>query len=108
MISSNIGGYTKRSVTSAMVFAAYCAGNMAGPQFIYADEKPRYQSGAYAMMGGYIAKLVAHAILWVVMYLSNKSRDAKLGPADTKLAAAAGMEDKTELVKHNPNFRYVL
>lgn len=22
---------------------------MAGPQFIYADEKPRYQSGAYAM-----------------------------------------------------------
>jgi hypothetical protein len=54
------------------------------------------------MMGGYIAKLVAHAILWVVMYLSNKSRDAKLGPADTKLAAAAGMEDKTELVKHNP------
>ena len=54
------------------------------------------------MMGGYIAKLVAHAILWVVMYLSNKSRDAKLGPADTKLAAAAGMEDKTESVKHNP------
>ncbi len=67
-----------------------------------ADEKPRYQSGAYAMMGGYIAKLVAHAILWVVMYMSNKSRDTKLGPADTKLAAAAGMEDKTESVKHNP------
>ncbi|GAA5860353.1 hypothetical protein JCM3774_000389 [Rhodotorula dairenensis] len=108
MISSNIGGYTKRSVTSAMVFAAYCAGNMAGPQFIYADEKPRYQSGAYAMMGGYIAKLVAHAVLWAIMYFSNKSRDAKLGPADTKLAAAAGMEDKTESVKNNPNFRYVL
>ncbi|GAA5978939.1 hypothetical protein JCM10908_002743 [Rhodotorula pacifica] len=108
MISSNIGGYTKRSVTSAMVFAAYCAGNMAGPQFIYANEKPRYQSGAYAMMGGYIAKLVAHAILWGIMWSSNKSRDSKLGPADTKLAAAAGMEDKTESVKNNPNFRYVL
>ena len=40
---------SKKSITSAMVFAAYCAGNMAGPQFIYANEKPRYQSGAYAM-----------------------------------------------------------
>lgn len=27
----------------------YCAGNIAGPQFIYKDEAPRYQSGAYAM-----------------------------------------------------------
>ncbi|GAA6064067.1 hypothetical protein JCM10212_001473 [Sporobolomyces blumeae] len=108
MISSNIGGYTKRSITSAMVFAAYCAGNMAGPQFIYANEKPRYQSGAYAMMAGYIAKLVAHLILWVIMYSSNKSRDKNFGPADPKLAAAAGMEDKMECVKENPNFRYVL
>jgi len=108
MISSNVGGYTKKSITSAMVFAAYCAGNMAGPQFIYADEKPRYQSGAYAMMGGYIAKLVAHAILWGIMYASNKSRDRNLGEADPKLAAAAGMQDKMETVKENPNFRYVL
>ncbi|GAA5914112.1 hypothetical protein JCM8208_005146 [Rhodotorula glutinis] len=108
MISSNIGGYSKRSITSAMVFAAYCAGNMAGPQFIYANEKPRYQSGAYAMMAGYIAKLVAHLALWAIMFMSNKSRDRKFGPADPKLAAAAGMEDKTESVKSNPNFRYVL
>ncbi|GAA6051464.1 hypothetical protein NBRC10513_000412 [Rhodotorula toruloides] len=128
MVSSNIGGYTKKSVTSAMVFAAYCAGNMAGPQFIYANEKPRYQSGAYAMsafpgalasvssmltrvllaVAGYIAKLVAHGVLWVIMYMSNKSRDRNLGPADPKLAAAAGMDDKTESVKENPNFRYVL
>ncbi|BGP38182.1 hypothetical protein JCM10449v2_002111 [Rhodotorula kratochvilovae] len=128
MVSSNVGGFTKRSITSAMVFTAYCAGNMAGPQFIYVDEAPRYQSGAYAdecvlqllpplffsdpprtlTVAGYIAKLVAHCILWAVMYLSNKSRDRNLGPADPKLAAAAGMEDKTESVKQNPNFRYVL
>ncbi|POY71894.1 hypothetical protein BMF94_5255 [Rhodotorula taiwanensis] len=73
-----------------------------------ANEKPRYQSGAYAMMAGYVAKLAAHLVLWGIMYASNKSRDRKLGPADEKLAAAAGMEDKTESVKQNPNFRYVL
>lgn len=53
-------------------------------------------------MGGYIAKLVAHCALWAIMYCSNKSRDRKFGPADPKLAAAAGMEDKTESVKSNP------
>ncbi|GJN88350.1 hypothetical protein Rhopal_001315-T1 [Rhodotorula paludigena] len=109
MISSNIGGYTKRSITSAMVFAAYCAGNL---YFIYADERPRYQSGALAMkiaaVISYIAKLVAHLVLWIIMYASNKSRDRNFGPADPKLAAAAGMQDKTESVKENPNFRYVL
>ncbi|GAA5844184.1 hypothetical protein JCM11251_006710 [Rhodosporidiobolus azoricus] len=108
MISSNLGGWTKRSIVSAMVFAAYCAGNMAGPQFIYASEKPRYQSGALAMMISYIAKLIAHLVLWIIMYASNKSRDKKFGEADPKLAAAAGMQDKTESVKENPNFRYVL
>ncbi|GAA5911663.1 uncharacterized protein JCM6883_002441 [Sporobolomyces salmoneus] len=108
MMASNVGGFSKRSTVSAMVFAAYCAGNMAGPQFIYAHEKPRYASGGYAMMGGYIAKLVAHCTLWAYMYCSNKSRDRKFGPADPKLAAAAGMEDKMECVAENPNFRYVL
>lgn len=109
MISSNIGGYTKRSITSAMVFAGALSTSRcpfadprdtsshpaslassaplrslimlvhrysllwrqhanilsriasmstrtnltltcrAGPQFIYADERPRYQSGALAM-----------------------------------------------------------
>lgn len=97
--------YTKKSIVSSMVFAAYCAGNIAGPQFIYKHEAPRYQSGAYAMLGGYIAKLAAHALLWVVMAASNKKRDRQ-GPADPKAAAAAGMEDKMET--ENPNFRFVL
>jgi hypothetical protein len=40
------------------------------------------------------------------MYMSNKSRDKKYGPADEKLAADAGMRGETEDV--NTNFRYVL
>lgn len=32
MISSNIGGYTKKQFTSGLVFVAYCAGNIVGPQ----------------------------------------------------------------------------
>lgn len=56
-------------------------------------------------MGGYIAKLAAHALLWVVMAASNKKRDRQ-GPADPKAAAAAGMRDEMETA--NKDFRFVL
>jgi hypothetical protein len=46
---SNIGGYTKRSVTSTMVFIGYCVGNILGPLFVFPEEKPIYRSAAYAM-----------------------------------------------------------
>lgn len=105
MISTNMGGYTKRSVTSSMVFAAYCVGNMIGPQFVFDNEAPRYISGAYAMMAGYIGKTAAHLLLWFVMWNTNRKRNAD-GPADVAEAARVGMQDITE--RHNPNFRYVL
>lgn len=42
LISSNVGGLTKRSTTSALFFIAYCAGNLAGPQLVVSAEKPNY------------------------------------------------------------------
>lgn len=85
--------------------ACSCVGNLLGPQFVFESEKPRYISGAYAMMAGYIAKTVAHCLLWFVMWRTNKVRNAA-GEADLDEAARVGMNDVTE--KHNPNFRYVL
>jgi len=43
LVSSNVGGFTKRSVISATVFIAYCVGNIVGPQFFLASQEPRYQ-----------------------------------------------------------------
>jgi len=42
LITSNVGGFTKRATVSAMLFIGYCAGNIIGPQFFYTREKPRY------------------------------------------------------------------
>lgn len=42
LISSNVAGFTKRSVVSALLFVAYCAGNIAGPQFYTTSEEPEY------------------------------------------------------------------
>lgn len=38
LVSSNVAGFTKRSVTSSMVFVAYCLGNIVGPQFYLSSE----------------------------------------------------------------------
>jgi hypothetical protein len=43
LISSNVAGLTKKSVVSAMLFIAYCVGNIVGPQFYFASEEPTYE-----------------------------------------------------------------
>lgn len=42
MVSSNVAGFTKKAVTSAMVFIAYCAGNIIGPFLFFPSEAPGY------------------------------------------------------------------
>ena len=45
LITSNVGGFTKRATVSAMLFIGYCVGNIIGPQFFYVREKPNYPVG---------------------------------------------------------------
>lgn len=42
LAASNVAGFTKKSTVMAMIFLAYCAGNLAGPQFFKASEAPNY------------------------------------------------------------------
>lgn len=43
LISSNVAGLTKKAVVSAMLFVAYCVGNIIGPQFYLASQEPKYE-----------------------------------------------------------------
>jgi branched-subunit amino acid transport protein AzlD len=43
LITSNVSGFTKRSTVSAIMFVAYCLGNICGPQFYLTREAPRYE-----------------------------------------------------------------
>lgn len=42
VISTNVAGFTKRSVTSTLLFVAYCVGNIIGPQLFLTTEEPTY------------------------------------------------------------------
>lgn len=48
IVSSNIAGYTKKQVTSALLFTGYCVGNIIGPQTFKSSEAPGYHSAYIA------------------------------------------------------------
>ncbi|SPN97700.1 uncharacterized protein DNG_01213 [Cephalotrichum gorgonifer] len=50
MVSGNFGGFTKKMTVNSMVFIAYCAGNIVGPQLFFAHEAPEYRSGFLSMI----------------------------------------------------------
>lgn len=43
VVTANVAGFTKRTVVLALIFIAYCVGNIAGPQFFIATEAPGYR-----------------------------------------------------------------
>jgi hypothetical protein len=40
LIASNVGGFTKKSTVNAMLFFAYSAGNIVGPQLYLSSQAP--------------------------------------------------------------------
>jgi hypothetical protein len=75
MPSSNLGGYTKRVTGTAVVFAAYCAGNVIGPHAFLAHEAPVYQTGVIVMLACGVAQVVLAAMLRYLLILRNRRRD---------------------------------
>ncbi|KAH7403005.1 major facilitator superfamily domain-containing protein [Cadophora sp. MPI-SDFR-AT-0126] len=108
MISSNVAGYTKKQLTSAVVFIGFCAGNIAGPQTFITSEAPKYRTAYRAMLIAYSIKLVMAFILYVHMYMFNKKRDTEqaASPVAENETIELGMHDVTEI--DNKGFRYIL
>ncbi|KAI0547722.1 major facilitator superfamily domain-containing protein [Xylaria curta] len=105
-ISSNMAGYTHRSLASALVFTAYCWGNFAGPFVVKSSEAPEYTGATIGLLVGYGIKFVCHLILLVYMFFVNRSRNIAFGPQNKAASDEAGMNDLTEF--QNKDFRYVL
>ncbi|KAM0470669.1 hypothetical protein ACHAP7_009467 [Fusarium lateritium] len=108
MPASNLGGYTKRITASAMVFIAYCAGNVIGPHAFLGSEAPLYPSGCITILSCSVAQMFVAILLRILLARRNAQRDAA--------AAAVGMENEDSSLTdgadltdfENPHFRYVL
>ncbi|KAB8073535.1 allantoate permease [Aspergillus leporis] len=108
MVSSNIGGFTKRATVSAIYFIMYCAGNIIGPQLFFEREAPKYQGGFLAIIVCLVVVVVDTGFLLGVLRWENRRRDRVdegEGEGEGVRGEGRGLEDVTDL--KNLSFRYV-
>ncbi|PSN67372.1 major facilitator superfamily transporter [Corynespora cassiicola Philippines] len=87
LVGANYKGVTKKMTMTALLFIAYCAGNMAGPQFFRASEAPHYNTAFRAILVCYC--LVVGLAIGLRCYLQwmNAKREREEG---IKGSAGAG------------------
>ncbi|KAJ5176011.1 uncharacterized protein N7482_001888 [Penicillium canariense] len=108
IISSNVAGTTKRSMISVGVFAAYCVGNIVGPQFFLASEEPVYETGIRASLCGLALGVLFLGLLFTYYVWENERRNSQNGQVPEERDAEEILEESTKTDRKNPNFRYLL
>lgn len=108
MPATNLGGYTKRTTGSVLVFLAYCAGNIIGPHAFLDQESPYYTTGCKLILACAAAQMCVAIVLRMVLRRRNKSRDeaAAAVPVESGEEDAYDGSDATDF--QNPLFRYML
>jgi MFS family permease len=102
---SNVAGATKKSAMAAAIFAAYCVGNIVGPQLIKSQTKNRHYPELWmGLIICYCITIVAAGALYAVLRRENKKREGR-GVDEVERDRFAFM-DLTD--GENPYFRYVL
>ncbi|TDZ35519.1 putative transporter [Colletotrichum spinosum] len=73
LVQANYRGVTKKMTMSAMLFLAYCAGNIAGPQFFKASEEPHYNTAFRTIMICYsLVVVLALGLRFYLQWLNAK------------------------------------
>ncbi|KAJ9150456.1 Pantothenate transporter [Pleurostoma richardsiae] len=116
LVSSNVAGFTKKATVGAMMFIAYCVGNIIGPFLFFSREAPKYKSGFLSLIVCFAVAIALILTLAMCWRWENVRRDreyglpvldgsAAAGTGDEKEAAPEQFEDLTDVGNHN--FRYV-
>ncbi|KAL8793175.1 MAG: hypothetical protein Q9195_004205 [Heterodermia aff. obscurata] len=102
---ANVAGATKKSVTAAAIFVAYCVGNIVGPQLVRTQTLERHYPELWlGLVICYCIVIVLAGLLFVSMRREN-TRRAQLDLDETQREKWA-FRDLTD--RENPYFRYVL
>ncbi|EMR68638.1 putative permease of the major facilitator superfamily protein [Eutypa lata UCREL1] len=106
LVSSNFAGYTKKATASAMMYIAFCVGQVAAPQLFLPSEAPVYHSAFLAAFVCFALCIVISVILRFYLIWENKRRD-RVAIAEGETSSTAGdfldLTDKQQ----KPVFRYV-
>ncbi|KAJ5382627.1 Major facilitator superfamily domain general substrate transporter [Penicillium concentricum] len=73
LVQSNYRGVTKKMTVTAMLFLAYCAGNISGPQFFLSHEAPHYNTAFRTIMICYaLAVVLALALRFYLQWFNAR------------------------------------
>ncbi|KAI8942095.1 hypothetical protein NX059_000191 [Plenodomus lindquistii] len=87
LVGSNYKGVTKKMTMTALLFIAYCAGNIAGPQFFRAKDAPHYNMAFRAILVCYSLVVGLAVVLRFYLQMMNRKRESEEG---VKGSASAG------------------
>lgn len=105
ILAANVAGHTKRSVANGLWFAVYAAGNVAGANFFFERDAPRYYSALAGLLVCYAGIIVLAGVMYLVMLVGNRQRDAA-GHTNSEQAILDGLRDMTDM--ESRHFRYAL
>ncbi|KAI5294108.1 hypothetical protein KEM52_004691 [Ascosphaera acerosa] len=129
LVGVNYKGSTKKMTMTAIMFLAYCTGNIAGPHFFIASEAPHYETAFRTILVCYVLAIGVTLLLRLTVILQNRRRDKVEGdcvlqtgdfetdqrhakelgvpPEDGAVAGGQDSDDDEELTDLNtPGFRY--
>ena len=116
LIASNVAGYTKKTTVSAVLFIAYCTGNIIGPQLFFEYEAPRYESGFIAIIVCFGITTLTIICMRQNLAWRNKARNAAQGVTIDPESKDGEVSTHDHLVRsgldetdfENEDFRYYL
>lgn len=77
VMNTNYRGITKKMTMTALMFVAYCTGNIAGPHFFKTSEAPHYQTAFQTIMICYALAVVEALGLRAYLMYANRRRAAE-------------------------------
>ncbi|RDW61475.1 hypothetical protein BP5796_11367 [Coleophoma crateriformis] len=100
---ANVSGHTKKITVNALMFLAYCLGNIIAPQFFISSEAPGYKTGYNAILACISIAIVSLAVYALGLKWENKRRDRVEGTG-LDMTAETSLDDLTD--KEKRGFRY--
>ena len=79
LVQSNFRGVTKKMTMTALLFVAYCGGNIGGPHLFKSSEEPTYDTAFRAIMICYALAIVLALCLRLYLQAVNKRRRREEG-----------------------------
>ncbi|KAI3337993.1 major facilitator superfamily domain-containing protein [Ustulina deusta] len=89
LVQSNFRGVTKKMTMTALLFVAYCAGNIAGPQLFIAAEAPTYDTAFRAILVCYSLVVGFSLVLRAYLGFVNRLRQRREGVEGSAGASGA-------------------